>query len=100
MAVLSGCSFHRTAHGFVLRSGQWSLERNRVSPDLSVGEASERPEVLPWRSRLRGYRLARIFRDRDSAGEAPASSQGVEEPHIPQGVIPLSGTSRPDLVVE
>jgi hypothetical protein len=100
-AAVPGCSFHHTAHGFVLRSGQWSLERNRESPDPSAKEASDKPEVLPWRSRLKGYRLgARIFHGRESAGEASTPSQSVEELQLPDSVLPLPEPKRPDLVVD
>ena len=98
LAATSGCSFHRTGHGFVVGS-QWSLEYNRtpwltfrsadgVDPgddpsDLKLADddsVAKRPELLPWRSRLKGYRFgARIFRGRSS----------MPDQHDPQRSTPL-----------
>ena len=101
LVVISGCSFHRTDHGFVLRGGHWTLERNRQSPDLSAPEASDKPESLPWRSRLKGYRLgARIFRGRGSGGDAALPSASLGELQLPDSVLPLPEAKRPDLVVD
>ncbi len=99
-AAISGCSFHRTAHGFVLRGGHWSLEHNREGPDTSARDASEKPETLPWRSRLKGYRLARVLHGWDSAGEVSASAEAAEDVRVPDRVFPLPEAKRPDLVVE
>ena len=57
LAAVSGCSFHRTEHGFILRSGRWTLQRDSEIPDLPAKDAADKPEVLPWRNRLKGYHL-------------------------------------------
>jgi len=94
----AGCRFHRTGNGFVIR-GQWSLEWENL-PRLSFNEAAARPEaektavpdqparpeLLPWRGRLRGYRIAgRLFgREQHlSPAEASSSAAGVAETEPP-----------------
>ena len=91
LATAAGCAFHRTEHGFVLRSNHWLLEHNRESLDLPAQAAAEEPETLPWRSRLKGYRLgSRMFQGRQSVGE----------PELPDNVEKCPEPKRPDLVVE
>jgi hypothetical protein len=90
LAVAPGCCVHRTGHGFII-SSQWSLEyrhtpwltcRSANDADCttceegcskgvenSAAQAADRPELLPWRSRMKGYRLGdRLFRGRESTG--------------------------------
>jgi len=101
LAVASGCSFHRTEHGFILRSGQWSLERNSERPEPAAAAASEKPELLPWRSRLKGYRLgSRILHGRESAETTatPPTNLGGVQP--PGGRPADSASNRPDLVAD
>jgi hypothetical protein len=101
LAAAPGCAFHRTEHGFVLRSGHWTLERNREDPDSRPQVAAEKPELLPWRNRLKGYRLgSRIFPGRQSAGEAQASETASGDLELPDSEARRSEPNRPDLVVE
>ncbi len=114
LMAFAGCSFHRTAGGFILRGGCWTLERNREVHEPPQQTAMNEPESLPWRSRLHGYRLgARIFRNR---------GEGIVEDESPSPIAGDPGSSlfsttsytlectdadvaipeppRPDLVVE
>ena len=70
LVAAGGCRFHRTGRGFIVRS-QWALESENI-PRLSFGaeqgedpaieQFSAKPELLRWRIRRRGYRLAsRLF---------------------------------------
>ena len=79
LAAASGCQLHQTGRGFVIQGHPWSLtfdrgceaETDDPSPCKSCSrnpavssadQAAAKPELLPWRSRLKGYRLAgRIF---------------------------------------
>ena len=100
-AMISGCSFHRTGDGFVLRSNHWSLEHHRDGPAPSATQAPDRPELLPWRNRLKGYRLGgRIFHTHESAAKAEATAtDSVETPAADSISFPPEPI-RPDLVVE
>ena len=122
--ALPGCLGHRSGG-----SGGWLAENNyffslkspsvketdsaKLDADRSVTEA--KPELLPWRSRLKGYRLgARLARGRDSApdqhlpgtvatsaNDAPATpSLENGELQFPAGVESLSVRSRPDIMVD
>ena len=82
----TGCRFHRTGHGFILRS-QWSLEygdtdcataqgidkpSEKFSPNSArpAEQAQVNPELLPWRSRLKNHHLAaRLFHQGESDSE-------------------------------
>ncbi|MCE5266477.1 MAG: hypothetical protein LLG00_01135 [Planctomycetaceae bacterium] len=97
VAALAGCQFHRTGHGFVLRS-QWSLECDPV-PRLSVGAAKNadarvadkaagqagekkvaaKPEVLPWRSRLKARITGKLF-GRNASAVGAAQSRAISPP--------------------
>ena len=105
--AISGCACHRTGHGFVL-SSPWSLEYNRShAPWLAFRSAKDppcdtrnsdcvvtdkggvvsQPDVLPWRSRLKGYHLGvRIFRGAESTGEQDAG--------------PALDSKRPDIAID
>ena len=66
-----GCQIQRTGHGILCR-GRWSLEIDTRRPaeieaeraTAAMAEASDvprlpqQPEIIPWRNRLKGYRLA------------------------------------------
>jgi hypothetical protein len=113
LAAVAGCQFHRTGHGFIIRGQPWSLEFNRGdAPAADCQDACDgcargsapaadqpaaKPELLPWRSRLKGYRLAaRFFRHDESdaqdspAGELESPSPGFSAPE----------PRRPDFVLE
>ena len=109
--VVAGCSFHRTGRGFILR-GQWALEceRHRIprlsfadnrTDEPSVERISERPELLRWRIRRRGYRLAsRLFVRPEKAAEANSvSPEQAGEIQLPDGAFSLPEPRRPDLVL-
>jgi len=113
LLTASGCALHRTDRGLVL-SSQWSLELNRtpwlafrankdVGYSLSEGKqgtaksldrpmtseewAASRPELLPWRSRLKEHRLAsRLFHRKDGAKEMqhPGEAAAVVAAKSPQ----------------
>ena len=101
LAAISGCSFHRTAHGFILHGGRWSLDHHRENRDPAAKEASAKPEVLPWRSRLKGYRLgARIFHERDPAAETPPPAKNADGLPLPDSVLLPPDPKRPDLVLD
>jgi hypothetical protein len=140
MTASSGCLWHRTDQGFLFgsqRSAQcshvpwlrfWSRERvdpggdsagyadSFDRPTLSAKQAADRPEVLPWHSRLKNSRLAaRLFhgKDADSALLAPEASppsrsvatgsKAAKKPaevQFPDHVSPLPEPDRPDLVAE
>jgi hypothetical protein len=101
LAAISGCSFHRTDHGFIVRSGPWTLERNREPPEVSPQVVADKPEVLPWRSRLKGYRLgARIFPGHESVDETSTAATTSNELKIPESVSSPIDVRRPDLVVD
>ena len=91
LAAASGCQFHRTGRGFVIQGEPWSLvfdrgcaaeagesppckNCSRIADVSSADQAAVKPELLPWRSRLKGYRLAaRLFHRGESDGqESPA----------------------------
>ena len=130
IVALAGCQFHRTGHGFVLRS-QWSLECDHCRPRLTFGpqkgteqpqladqtagkgdrhllperpegcctqkgtgtfsgRTAAQPEVLPWRSRLKGYRLAaRIFGRNGPGGSGRADSGPSPKPGLATSPPPL-----------
>jgi hypothetical protein len=85
-AGAAGCQFHRTGHGFVLRS-QWSLEYSDTngvvaqgidkasessSPDAvrPIDRVQSEPELLSFRNRFKNHRLAaRLFHRDESDGE-------------------------------
>ena len=100
-----GCALHRTDHGLVL-SSQWSLELNRLHldrdsdrssvakkhesteqrtaksldrPKTSQDWASSRPELLPWRNKVREHRLAaRLFNRQKPGKEKERQGEGAE----------------------
>jgi hypothetical protein len=97
LAAISGCTFHRTSQGFVLQSAHWSLEHNRESPEFAEKENSDKPELLAWRTRLKGYHLgSRIFH----GGEASAPATGADGVQMPVIAQPIPESRRPDLVVD
>jgi hypothetical protein len=113
LAAFSGCQFHRTCSGYALR-GQWSLECERIPPKLScqpdcanpsgeqqVEQAPVEPERLPWRTRLRGCRLAsRIFRGGEKEEiVAPPPSKDVKV-HDSNKNHQKPEIEKPDLVLE
>ena len=101
LAAISGCSFQKTSQGFVLSSAHWTLEHNRESPDLSEKATPEKPELLPWRSRLKGYHLgSRIFHGRESVDDASVPAPSSSELQIPDSAPPVPESKRPDLVVD
>jgi hypothetical protein len=101
LAAVSGCSFHRTSQGFVLRNDHWSLEHFREAPELAEKETPDKPELLAWRSRLKGYHLgSRIFHGRESAGESSTPATSSDEPHVPGSAPRDSESKRPDLVAD
>jgi hypothetical protein len=101
LAAVSGCAFHRTDQGFVLRSPHWSLEHYRESPDSSKEETPDNPELLAWRSRLKGYHLgSRIFHGRQSVDEAATPETSSGELQSPDTAPPVPQSNRPDLVVD
>jgi hypothetical protein len=104
LAAISGCSFHRTSQGFVLHNDHWSLEHYRESPELAAvetPETPEKPELLPWRSRLKGYHLgSRIFHGRQSVDEASTPATSFGELATPDSAPPVPNSKRPDLVVD
>jgi len=106
LAAVAGCSFHRTADGFVLRSSHWTLEHNRDgsgNPAEVAADAVEKPkpELLPWRSRLQGYRLGqRFFHARESDDETSTSATVSDQRGTPAGVKTAAEPKRPDLVVD
>ena len=132
MATSAGCSFQRTGRGFILGS-QWSLEYRHVpwlafrSGDAvqrqddapSDGWQADKPELLPWRSRLRERLGSRLFHERDAVGESslpetivagaanhePVAFGEAEPPAgnevgVPQRIGMLPQSDRPDLVVD
>ncbi len=107
LAVVAGCSFHRTTSGFVLRSDHWTLEHNRDGSaeraEVAADATAEKPksELLPWRSRLSGYRLGqRFFHGRDSDAETPTSATASDQREASVGVKTAAEPRRPDLVVD
>jgi hypothetical protein len=101
LAAATGCSFHRTEHGFILRSGQWTLERNSQPLDAAAAPASEKPELLPWRNRLRGYRFgSRIFHGRDSADTVAMPSTAPDDSRPSEAKPTDLPSNRPDLVID
>ena len=119
-----GCACHRTGHGFVVGS-RWSLEYSTQAPRFSFRSAkgadggrtesdqspavANKPELLPWRSRLKGYRLgARIFHGGESSdsanppGMAIASSSKTPPLALPPvaDTVSSDGSSRPDVAVD
>ena len=125
-----GCSFHRTERGFVVGS-QWSLEYNHVpwlafrsandadcdhgdgnpvagnaeksaeSDAPSAQKVAGKPELLPWRGRLRGYRLgARIFRKNEPIEQqTPSAEMAARDcPNFrvsENGTVPFDATKPP-----
>jgi hypothetical protein len=107
----TGCQFHRTGHGFMLRS-QWSLEygdtdgamaqgidkpSDKLSPD-SVRPASQAqadPEILPWRSRLRNRLAARLAHqgepdsEKKPAKDATLAATDSRRPQSPPTETPI-----------
>ena len=95
LAAASGCQFHRTGHGFIIQGQPWSLifdrgcEAETGDPSSCEGcsrnpaassarQAAAKPELLPWRSRLKGYRLAaRIFHHGESDGQESPDKAAV-----------------------
>jgi hypothetical protein len=91
LAAATGCHFHRANHGYAVRSlespeyddsvrlaagtnAPLKADEAVASPSQANGTTVSKPEVLPWRSRLRGYRLAgRIFRHEESATYLPGN---------------------------
>ncbi|MEN6451644.1 MAG: hypothetical protein ABFC96_14225 [Thermoguttaceae bacterium] len=97
LAAASGCQLHRTGHGFLL-SSNWSIECV-TSPRLALkfdkdqsqcpaadptdAPATKRafdPELLPWRTRLKGRLANRLFghgspNDSASKAGAPADTE-------------------------
>jgi hypothetical protein len=114
LAATSGCKFHRSSRGFVLR-GQWALECERMPPkfscqpncselssDRQVERASVQPETLPWRSRLRGYHLAsRIFHGRDQDAEEASRLRPKDEVlERPENTLLKPEIKQPGLVLD
>jgi hypothetical protein len=61
-----------------------NAESAKSPASLSDSQLSGKPEVLPWRSRLKGYRLgARIFRGKESSPETAAGSSAEKTQLIP-----------------
>lgn len=84
-----------------MQAGRWTLERNREAVGPVAKGALERPELLPWRGRLQGYRLgARVFRGRESGGDALMPSVKPGEQPNPGDIAPLPEPKRPDVVVD
>ena len=102
LLAAAGCQFHRTGQGFIVQGQPWSLTFDRGCADsASCGCCAEKPvatsahqaaakaELLPWRSRLKGYRLAgRLFhrgepeeaKSAGSVGEIRAPNQDLFAP--------------------
>lgn len=134
MAASAGCSFQRTGRGFILGS-QWSLEYRHVpwlafrSGDAVLGQdetsihdqqVADKPELLPWRSRLRERFGSRLFHGRDAAGDSsltetimadaanhePAAFGEAEPPpthdeiDAPHSIRTLPQSDLPDLAVD
>lgn len=82
-----GCQIQRTGHGILCR-GRWSLELDTRRPSeieaeqakaascdaVVANDSHPKPELLPWRSRLKGYRLAQRILHRDDAGSSDSSA--------------------------
>lgn len=128
LATVPGCSFRRPGHGFVLgsriawRSADATQGHDDASCDTGCAKCSEsdKPELLPWRSRLKGHRLgARLFHGRDVAGDpslpeaaVPDDADGVPRTSVtptavseddirpPESINPRPEPPRPDLVVD
>jgi hypothetical protein len=89
-----GCKCHRSDKGFIVRS-QWSLEYGNTDGAVAQGidkppegvvsasthpdrQAQAKPEVLPWRSRLREHRLAdRLFHQGGSGNEKESTKDSA-----------------------
>jgi hypothetical protein len=122
LVAASGCQFHRTGHGFIIQGHPWSLTFDRgcaaeagdpsscenCSGNATVSSADQtsvKPELLPWRSRLKGYRLAgRIFHHGESDGQESSAKTAARATKIDQLETPNRGVSlpepRPDLVLK
>ena len=84
-----------------MRSAHWSLEHYRETPDTTEKETSDKPELLAWRSRLKGYHFgSRIFHGRESVGEASTPATSSDELQTPESAPPVPDSKRPDLVVD
>jgi len=113
LLAATGCRFHQTGRGFIVR-GQWSLECEckdiprlsfaaDQSDNPSIEQSQAKPELLRWRIRRRGYRLAaRLFGRSEDPNDATQSalSEQVGELQLPNGVLPLPERRRPDLVLD
>jgi hypothetical protein len=100
LTAFPGCAFHRTSEGFVL-CGHWTLERNRESPGSAAIEAEAGPELLPWRSRLKGLRLgSRLFHARRGDGEALTAAADSDPLDALDDVATAPEPKRPDPTVE
>ena len=103
LAATTGCNLHRDSHGYVLR-GQWALECGDVGclpangvagqcdycSDCAVCAADQaKPEVLPWRARLKTRIGDRLFH-RGEFGVQQCSDEGATEAaHHPMQSAPL-----------
>jgi len=83
LVAATGCHLHRTGHGYILR-GQWSLECgdtgfvsakgvNGQCENCSASPAcpteQTKPELLPWRTRLKTRLGARLFHHGESGSQ-------------------------------
>lgn len=93
LAGATGCQAHRTGRGFVLRS-QWSLEYGDTEGSAvpttetpsevaapgsarSLEQISSKPELLPWRGRLKNHRLAARLANPEPSDSVRTVSQEV-----------------------
>ena len=116
----SGCSLHRAGQGQVSGSQwtpSWLMSRSAQNADACAADcgcggiqrdcivsqrasiAADKPELLPWRSRLRGYRLgSRLGRGRGSVDEdyavEPAALPSTEMPAAEQAPLPSGHLAR------
>jgi hypothetical protein len=124
----SGCLFNRTSDGYAFNnpwssqggwfpglksglakpadSGRTAVDSRQLDTDRSV--AAEKPELMPWRSRLKGRMNARVARGRESTASQETTAEmpaGVlpakySELQLPADVGRRTASARPDLVVD
>jgi hypothetical protein len=129
----AGCCLNRTGtnaeHGNVAAGHAIATDRGvdggkpSQSSLCSDGQAAGKPELLPWRSRLKAYRLgARIFRGQDSTSSEtalvpppvpvatssddsksdknPSLSARTDQQQPPGQVAPSLESNKPDPVID
>jgi hypothetical protein len=108
-AAASGCLCHRTPDGFAF-GNQVSVEYSHFpwlkfrsaqdanSPNPNTGSVAANPELLPWRSRLKGHRLgARAAHERETTGDQyayeTAATPAAKTPPSEPSIVPTSALS-------